>query len=55
MLTSKFILPMRVLLPDLEGNHYRDDLYEYYANERKKDNNPKATSPFILAALELNR
>jgi len=39
----------------LGGKPYRDGSYEYYVNERKKDNDPKATGPFILAALELNR
>jgi unsaturated rhamnogalacturonyl hydrolase len=39
----------------LGGNPYRDGSYDYYINERKKDNDPKATGPFILAALELNR
>jgi unsaturated rhamnogalacturonyl hydrolase len=39
----------------LGGNPYRDGSYQYYINERKKDNDPKATGPFILAALELNR
>ncbi|SEO62070.1 unsaturated rhamnogalacturonyl hydrolase [Flavobacterium sp. CF108] len=39
----------------LGGNPYRDGSYEYYVNEKKKDNDPKATGPFILAALELNR
>ncbi|MCD0475526.1 glycoside hydrolase family 88 protein [Flavobacterium sp. EDS] len=39
----------------LGGKPYRDGSYEYYINERKKDNDPKATGPFILAALELNR
>ncbi len=39
----------------LGGIPYRDGSYEYYVNERKKDNDPKATGPFILAALELNR
>ncbi|MEN2398840.1 glycoside hydrolase family 88 protein [Flavobacterium sp. MC2016-06] len=39
----------------LGGTPYRDGTYEYYVNERKKDNDPKATGPFILAALELNR
>jgi len=37
----------------LGGNPYRDGSYEYYVNERKKDNDPKATGPFILAAIEL--
>jgi unsaturated rhamnogalacturonyl hydrolase len=39
----------------LGGNPYRDGSYDYYVNERKKDNDPKATGPFILAAIELNR
>jgi len=39
----------------LGGKPYRDGSYEYYVNERKKDNDPKATGPFIMAALELNR
>ncbi|WP_269225505.1 glycoside hydrolase family 88/105 protein [Flavobacterium eburneipallidum] len=39
----------------LGGTPYRDGSYEYYVNETKKDNDPKATGPFILAAIELNR
>ncbi|WP_445458119.1 glycoside hydrolase family 88/105 protein [Flavobacterium sp. HNIBRBA15423] len=39
----------------LGGDPYRDGSYEYYVNERKKDNDPKATGSFILAALELNK
>lgn len=39
----------------LGGNPYRDGSFDYYINERKKDNDPKATGPFIMAALELNR
>lgn len=39
----------------LGGNPYRDGSYDYYVNERKKDNDPKATGPFILAALELDK
>ncbi|MBF4494428.1 glycoside hydrolase family 88 protein [Flavobacterium sp. MR2016-29] len=39
----------------LGGTPYRDGSYDYYVNEKKKDNDPKATGPFILAALELNR
>jgi unsaturated rhamnogalacturonyl hydrolase len=39
----------------LGGNPYRDGSYEYYVNERKKDNDPKVTGPFILAALELDK
>jgi unsaturated rhamnogalacturonyl hydrolase len=39
----------------LGGVPYRDGTYDYYVNEKKKDNDPKATGPFILAAVELNR
>ena len=39
----------------LGGDPYRDGSYAYYVNERKQDNDPKATGPFILAALQLNR
>lgn len=39
----------------LGGDPYRDGSFEYYINERKKDNDPKATGPFILAGIELNR
>ena len=36
----------------LGGNPYRDGSYEYYINEKQRDNDPKATGPFILASLE---
>ncbi len=39
----------------LGGKPYRDGSYAYYINERKKDNDPKATGPFILVALELDK
>jgi unsaturated rhamnogalacturonyl hydrolase len=39
----------------LGGTPYRDGSYDYYVHEKKKDNDPKVTGPFILAALELNR
>jgi unsaturated rhamnogalacturonyl hydrolase len=39
----------------LGGNPYRSGSYDYYVHEKKKDNDPKVTGPFILAALELNR
>lgn len=39
----------------LGGKEKRDGSYEYYINEKKKDNDPKATGPFIMAALELNK
>ncbi len=39
----------------LGGKPFRDGSYDYYVNEKMKDNDPKATGPFILAAIELNR
>jgi rhamnogalacturonyl hydrolase YesR len=38
----------------LGGNPYRDGSFEYYINERRRDNDAKATGPFIMACLELN-
>ncbi len=35
----------------LGGNPYRDGSYEYYINEQKRDNDPKAVGPFIMASL----
>jgi unsaturated rhamnogalacturonyl hydrolase len=35
----------------LGGNPYRDGSYEYYINEKKRDNDPKATGPFIMAGI----
>lgn len=35
----------------LGGNPYRDGSYEYYINEKKRDNDPKAVGPFIMAAI----
>lgn len=39
----------------LGGNPYRDGSYGYYINERIRDNDGKATGPFIMGCLELNR
>lgn len=36
----------------LGGNPYRDGSYEYYINERIRDNDPKALGPFIWASME---
>jgi unsaturated rhamnogalacturonyl hydrolase len=49
------IITQACAVAGLGGNPYRDGSYDYYINERKKDNDPKATGPFILAALELNK
>lgn len=39
----------------LGGNPYRDGSFEYYVHERIRDNDGKATGPFILGCIELNR
>jgi unsaturated rhamnogalacturonyl hydrolase len=49
------IITQACAVAGLGGNPYRDGSFEYYVNERKKDNDPKATGPFILAALELDK
>lgn len=39
----------------LGGKFYCDGFYEYYINERRKDNDFKVIGFFILVVLELNR
>ncbi|TYP98424.1 unsaturated rhamnogalacturonyl hydrolase [Sphingobacterium allocomposti] len=39
----------------LGGHPYRDGSYTYYVNERIRENDAKATGPFIMALLELDR
>ena len=39
----------------LGGNPYRDGSYDYYVNERKRNNDPKAMASFIMAAIELGK
>ena len=39
----------------LGGDPYRDGSYEYYINEQRRDNDPKAVGPFIMAAIEYSR
>lgn len=39
----------------LGGTPYRDGSFEYYINERIRDNDTKATGPFIMGCLELNK
>jgi unsaturated rhamnogalacturonyl hydrolase len=36
----------------LGGNPYRDGSFEYYIGEPRRNNDPKAVGPFIMAALE---
>lgn len=37
----------------LGGNPYRDGSFEYYINEKIRDNDTKATGPFIMGCLQL--
>lgn len=53
--TGEVTITQACAVAGLGGTPYRDGSFEYYVNERKKDNDPKATGPFILAALELNK
>lgn len=39
----------------LGGDPYRDGSYEYYINEKQRDNDPKAVGPFILASLQYEK
>lgn len=39
----------------LGGHPYRDGSFEYYVNERIRDNDSKATGPFIMGCLELDK
>ncbi|MDM8161449.1 glycoside hydrolase family 88 protein [Labilibaculum sp. K2S] len=39
----------------LGGRPYRDGSYNYYINERIRDNDSKATGPFIMGCLELGK
>ncbi len=39
----------------LGGKPYRDGTYEYYVNEKIRNDDPKGIGPFILAAIELSK
>ena len=39
----------------LGGHPYRDGSFEYYIGEKMRDNDAKATGPFIMGCLELNK
>jgi unsaturated rhamnogalacturonyl hydrolase len=39
----------------LGGNPYRDGSFGYYVSERSRDNDAKATGPFIMGCLELGK
>lgn len=38
----------------LGGKPYRDGSFEYYIGEKMRDNDAKATGPFIMGCIELN-
>jgi unsaturated rhamnogalacturonyl hydrolase len=48
---GRIIITPVCALAGLGGDPYRDGSYEYYINERKRDNDPKATGPFIMAGI----
>ncbi len=39
----------------LGGHPYRDGSFEYYIGEKMRDNDAKATGPFIMGCIELNK
>ena len=39
----------------LGGKNYRDGSYQYYISEPVRDNDPKATGPFIMASILLDK
>jgi unsaturated rhamnogalacturonyl hydrolase len=39
----------------LGGKNYRDGSYEYYISEPVRNNDPKATGPFIMTSILLNK
>ena len=39
----------------LGGNKYRMGDYDYYINEKIRDNDAKAVAPFIMASIELEK
>nr|WP_320057387.1 glycoside hydrolase family 88 protein [uncultured Bacteroides sp.] len=39
----------------LGGNPYRDGSFEYYVGEKMRDNDAKATGPFIMGCIELGK
>jgi len=39
----------------LGGKNYRDGSYQYYISEPVRDNDPKATGPFIMTSLLLDK
>lgn len=43
------------MVAGLGGNPYRDGSFEYYMSEPIRDNAPKATGPFIMGCIELDK
>lgn len=50
-----FSLTQCCAVAGLGGTPYRDGSFEYYVNERKRDNDGKATAPFIMGCLQLGK
>lgn len=49
---SNIIITPVCAVAGLGGDPYRIGDYEYYVNESKRDNDPKAVGPFIMAAIQ---
>lgn len=43
------------MVAGLGGDPYRDGSFEYYMSEPIRDNDPKATGPFIMGCIELDK
>lgn len=52
---GKLTLTKCCAVAGLGGTPYRNGSFEYYVNERIRDNDTKATGPFIMGCLELGK
>ena len=52
---GQVVLTQVCAVAGLGGDPYRDGSYEYYINERLRDNDPKGVGPFIMAAIQYNK
>ena len=43
------------MVAGLGGKSHRDGSFEYYISEPIRENDPKATGPFIMGCIELNK
>lgn len=48
---GRIVLSPVCAVAGLGGSPYRDGSFEYYINEKRRDNDPKAVGPFIMASL----